>query len=141
MALTNSYFQMSGESSDPLSCDVAIDIDHRRALKVLAQTNLQVTHRQIGKLLKYETSTFTRTTVFAADSTPTNAAGSATNAAGSIASSAGSAVSSATGAVGSAAESATSAAAGSDDASGAAATTLPMLGAGAGALIAVFGLL
>lgn len=101
-----------------------------------------------------ETRTLTRTTVFPANATPTDASGSASNAgqsatggAGSAASSAtggaGNAVSSATDGAGSAANSATNAAgsAAGGDSSGAAATALPILGVGAGALLAVVGLL
>lgn len=92
-----------------------------------------------------ETETLTRTTIFPADATPTDAAGSATQSAGSVTSSAGGSAEAATSNANAGADSATSgagaSATGGDDASGAAATALPMLGAGAGALVAVFGLL
>merc|ERR1712080_236712 len=85
-----------------------------------------------------ETRTFTRTTVFAAGSSPTNAAGSVSSAGQGVTSAA---VSSGTGVVGAATSSAGNAVESATGDSGAAATALPILGAGAGALLAVVGLL
>merc|ERR1712080_615345 len=75
-----------------------------------------------------ETRTFTRTTVFAAGSSPTNAAGSVSSAGQGITSAAGSAVSSGTGVVEAATSSAGNAVSSATGDSGAAATALPILG-------------
>merc|ERR1711890_10848 len=74
-----------------------------------------------------ETRTFTRTTVFAAGSSPTNAAGSVSSAGQGITSAAGSAVSSGTGVVEAATSSAGNAVSSATGDSGAAATALPIL--------------